>query len=104
MVVDGLRFLLILFRVNERITDGNAQSGSYQFRQIDIQRMVGKRGIVKLLSSRRLLRQGDSKDTRRLFGILAKGFVEVAVAHQDHRIRMFLLQLLNLMIGLGLAV
>ena len=55
LVVDGLRFLLIQFRVNERITDGNAQSSPNQFRQIDIQRMVRERGIVKLLSSRRLL-------------------------------------------------
>lgn len=81
-------------RILELLADGHALACAHQFRQIRVERVVGK--TCQLDRSRRAVgapRQRDAQNLRGRDGVVAERLVEVAHAKQQHRVGVLLLHL-----------
>ena len=86
----GTSLLLLVQR--DIIDDGHTCTCPYQLGQIGVKGLVREHGQILALCLRIRLGQCDTQNLRSLLGILVDRLIEIALAEQQHRVRVFLFQ------------
>ena len=97
LVIDGLGLVLFLIGMIQRVTDSDTQTGPHKLGQIDIEGVMGKDGKEIPVTFRLTVTESDSQNPGTFLRILTIHLITVARTHENHRIRMFLLQVINLL-------